>query len=178
MTDFFNDCFKTIQTISIADVIDIICVSVLIYFIYMFMRDRRAGKLAVGVVCLIVLKVVCDMFGMYVMQFILQNVFQVGLIIIAIVFQPELRSVLEKVGGQPLKGLKSIGSQKLDEVSEMINNVSAAAAELSESKTGALIVIERLTRLGDMILTGTVIDAEPSVFLMKNIFPFLEYNNH
>lgn len=170
MADFLNDCIKTIQTISIADVIDIACVSVLIYFIYMFIRDRRAGKLAIGVGLLIIIKLVCDIFGMYVMQFILQNVFQVGLIIIAIVFQPELRSVLEKVGGQPLKGLKSFGGQKFDEVSRMIDKVVKATVELGESKTGALIVVERLTKLGDMILTGTVIDAEPSVFLIKNIF--------
>ncbi len=169
MREFFADCLRTVQNISIPDVIDILCVSVLLYFILIFLRDRRAGRLVVGIVFLIILKAISDFFGMYVMQFILQNVFQVGLIIIAIIFQPELRSALEKVGGQPLNGIRSIG-KKTDDTEKVISSVADAAAELAETKTGALIVIERGTRLGDMVLTGTVIDAEPSKFLIKNIF--------
>ncbi len=103
------------------------------------------------------------------MQFILQNVFRVGLIIIAIIFQPELRAALEKVGGQPLKGIRSIG-KKTGDADGVISSVTDAASELSETKTGALIVIERDTKLGDMVLTGTVIDAEPSSSLIRNIF--------
>ena len=170
MQKFFRDILKTIGTISIPDVIDIACVSVLFYFIYRFLRDRRSGKLVVGVVSLIALKFVSDVFDMYVIQFILQNVFQVGLIAVAIVFQPELRSALEKVGGQPLKSLRSISDTHSEPVDQMIKTVSVAAGELSLSKTGALIVLERSTRLGDLILTGTVIDSEPSVYLIQNIF--------
>ena len=170
MQEFFAGCLRTIQMISIADVIDIIVVSVLIFYIYAFLRDRRAGKLALGVVLLVVLKIICDLTGMYVMQFLLQNVFQVGLIIIAIIFQPELRSVLEKMGGQPIKGIRSIATQKRDDIARVVESVSEAAAGLSETKTGALIVIERDTKLGDLVLTGTVIDAEPSPYLIRNIF--------
>ena len=170
MQEFFAGCLRTIQMISIADVIDIIAVSILIFYIYAFLRDRRAGKLVLGVVLLIILKIICDLSGMYVMQFILQNVFQVGLIIIAIIFQPELRSVLEKMGGQPIKGIRSIAAQKRDDLVRVVESVSEAAAGLSETKTGALIVIERDTKLGDLVLTGTVIDAEPNPFLIRNIF--------
>ncbi len=170
MQEFFAGCLRTIKMISIADVIDIIVVSILIFYIYAFLRDRRAGKLVLGVVLLIALKIICDLTGMYVMQFLLQNVFQVGLIIIAIIFQPELRSVLEKMGGQPIKGIRSIASQKRDDLARVVESVSEAAAGLSETKTGALIVIERDTKLGDLVLTGTVIDAEPSPYLIRNIF--------
>lgn len=170
MREFFSDLLHTVRTISLPDVIDIFCVSILFYFLYKFMRDRRSGKLAVGVSVLVAIKFASELFDMYVIQFILQNVFQVGLIAIAIVFQPELRSALEKMGDQPLKGLKSIGDSHSQPVENMITNVSAAASDLSQSKTGALIVLERHTPLGDLTLTGTVIDAKPSVFLIKNIF--------
>ena len=170
MKEFFGDIFKTVKTISLFDFIDIIFVSVLFYYLYKFLKNRRAGKLAVGVISLIALKLIADLFDMYVIQYILQNVFQIGIIAIIIVFQPELRSALEKVGGQPLKGLKSIGDTRAEPIEKMIGEVSAAAADLGRTKTGALIVIERLTKLGDMILTGTVIDSEPSTFLIKNIF--------
>ncbi len=170
MREFFDGCLRTLKMMSIADVIDIIVVSILAYYIYRFLRDRRAGKLVLGVVLLVALKIVCDLTGMYVMQFILQNVFQVGLIIIAIIFQPELRSVLEKVGGQPIKGFRSFSSQKRNDIRLVIDGVAEAVEGLSETKTGALIVLERDTKLGDLVLTGTVIDAEPSPFLIRNIF--------
>lgn len=155
---------------TVFDFIDIVCVAVLFYFLYRFLRDRRAGRLALGVVVLFVLEFVSKIFDMYLIQFILENIFRVGLIAIAIIFQPELRAALEKVGGQPLKGLKSISDTKSDPVQKMITNVSVAASELSETKTGALIVIERLTRLGELVMTGTVIDSAPSPSLIKNIF--------
>ena len=169
MREFFMDCLRTVRNISIPDVIDILCVTILLYFIVVFLKDKRAGKLVVGIIFLVILKAISDFFGMYVMQFILQNVFRVGLIIIAIIFQPELRAALEKVGGQPLKGIRSIG-KKTDDADGLITSVTDAATELSETKTGALIVIERDTKLGDLVLTGTVIDAEPSSSLIRNIF--------
>jgi diadenylate cyclase len=134
------------------------------------MRDRRSGKLAVGIILLIVLKLVSELFDMYVIQFLLQNIFQVGLIAIAVIFQPELRTALEKVGGQPLKGLRRVGDSNAAPTEKMIENVSDAVFDLSQSKTGALIVFERLTRLGDLILTGTVIDADANELLIKNVF--------
>ena len=169
MAEFFTDIFSTVRSISIFDVIDILCVSILFYFLYKFMRERRSGRLALGIAVLLIIKFASELFDMYLIQFILQNVFQAGLIAVAIIFQPELRSALEKVGASPLR-LRSISDTRTDAVDLMINNIASAAADLSSTKTGALIVIERLTKLGDLILTGTVIDADPSPFLIKNIF--------
>ncbi len=170
MHDFLTDILQTVRTISFPDIIDIACVSVLFYFIYKFMRDRRSGKLAAGVLLLIILQFVSELFDMYVIQFLLDNIFQVGLIALVVVFQPELRSALEKVGGQPLKSLRSIGDSKNEPIRKVIENVATAAQRFSDNKTGALIVFERLTKLGDLIATGTVIDAQPSAFLIRNIF--------
>lgn len=166
-----SDILNIIKNITFVDVIDIAAVSVLFYFMYKFIRERRAGKLALGVVLLFALQVVSSIADMYVLQFLLQNIFQVGIITIVILFQPEIRSVLEKVGATPLMGIKSIGeTRESGAVNAVIEQVTSAVCDLSESKTGALIVFERTTKLGDMILTGTVIDAYPNAFLIKNIF--------
>ncbi len=149
---------------------DILFVSVLFYFGYKFIKERRAGKLALGVVLLFAVHFVSNIFDFYVMQFLMQNVFQVGLITLVILFQPELRSALEKVGAQPLKGLKSIGEKDTTSTEHMIEEVADAVWDMSRSKTGALMVFERTTMLGDLGITGTIIDAEPTSFLIKNIF--------
>ena len=160
-----------IRTISFIDIIDIACVSVLLYYLYRFIRDRRAGMLAIGLVLLFAIRIISQVLEMYALQYILQNIFQVGFITLVILFQPEIRSVLEKVGTTPIKGLKSISEVRgQSSMPAVIDEVVSAAADLSESKTGALIVFERSTKLGDMVLTGTVIDAYPAAFLIKNIF--------
>ena len=171
MPEIVTDILNIIKTISVFDIIDIACVSVLLYFLYKFIRDRRAGKLAVGVLLLIAALVVSNLLDMYLLQYILQNIFQVGIIMLVILFQPEIRSVLEKMGTTPLMGLKSIGESK-DPASgaAVIDEIVSAACDLAATKTGALIVFERSTKLGDMILTGTVIDAYPAAAMIKNIF--------
>lgn len=171
LSDQINDVLNIIKTISFVDVIDIACVSVLLYYLYKFIRDKRAGKLAVGILLLFILQIISELADMYLMQFIMQNIFQIGFITLVILFQPEIRSVLEKVGANPLKSLKSIGEVKDSSyVQTVIDEVVSAVCDMSESKTGALIVFEREIKLGDMILTGTVIDAYPASFLIKNIF--------
>ena len=168
----FSDILDVIKQISFVDVIDIFIVSVLLFYLYKFIVDRRAGKLAMGVLLLIVVRILSSVFDMYLLQYLLQNIFQIGFITLVILFQPELRSMLESVGATPIKGLKSIGGEnRVDSsVQTMIDEVTSAVGDLAETKTGALIVFERTTRLGDMILTGTVIDAYPAAFLIKNIF--------
>ena len=166
-----EDILSIIKAISVLDVIDIICVSVLLYYLYKFIRDRRAGKLAIGVLLLFAAQIITSTLDMYLLQYILHNVFQIGFITLVILFQPEIRSVLEKVGATPIKGFKSLGEPRdAATVQHMIEEVTEAVGDLAESKTGALIVFERTTKLGDMILTGTVIDAYPASFLIKNIF--------
>ena len=171
LTDFSGGILRTITSISFFDIIDIIGVAFLLYYVYKFIRDRRAGKLALGVVFIFVFQILSDVLEMHAMQYILQNVLQVGLITLVVLFQPELRSALEKMGGESLRGIRSIGEQKTaSQVYAAIDSVAAAVTEMSASKTGALIVFERSTKLGDLILTGTVINADPSPFLIKNVF--------
>ena len=160
-----------LRDISFVDVIDILIVSVLFFYVIRFIRDRRAGKLAVGVVFLLGFQIIGEIFNLIAVRFIMQNVFQVGILAIIVVFTPELRSMLENVGVESLKSLKSIGEQKdANTLTAMINDVCEAVCELANDKTGALIVIERSTKLGDVIKTGTIINADVTPFLLKNIF--------
>jgi diadenylate cyclase len=153
------------------DVIDIIIVSVFVYYLIKFIRDRRAGKLALGIAVLLLLQAAGKALNFMALQFIMQNVFQVGLIAVVIVFAPELRTALEKLGGQSLRNLKSITEQKdTQAIISMINDLCEALFDMSKDKTGALVVIERTTKLGDQIKNGTLINADMSPFLLKNIF--------
>ena len=179
MSQFFNtiasqfaSLWSLLKTIRIVDIIDIIIVAVLIYLLYKFIKTRRAAKLAIGVAILLLVFIISDLVHMYALSFLLSNVFQIGLIALVILFQPELRSVLEKVGAQPLKGLKNISENARGsaETTAMISNVCEAVSDMSSTKTGCLIVIERLTKLGDIEKTGTVLTADPNASLIKNIF--------
>lgn len=171
ISERFNHFLTYFTMISIIDVIDIICLAIVLYIAYRFVKERRAGKLVLGIVFLFVFLLICQLLSLKAMRFILTSIFEVGIVLIVIVFQPELRAALEKMGDNSIKGVKSIGERKNNtQTIAMIDEVSNAIFDLAKSKTGAIIVFERNTKLGDLILTGTVINAQVSTFLIKNIF--------
>ena len=159
-------------SIQFFDILDIAIVSVVFYYIFKFVRDRRAGKLAVGILFIIMLLLISDIFNMYALNFLLGNIVQVGIIGIMIVFQSELRFFLEKVGGNSfIAGINKKNDKRIfSDVIKCIDAVVGACSSFSGEMVGALIVFERSTRLGDVIKTGTVIDSEPTEYLIKNIF--------
>ena len=161
-----------IRSIDLLDVLDILIVTVLLYYVYAFIRDRRAGRLAVGVAILAVIMLVSSLIGLSAMSFIMTNIFQIGFVALIVVFQPELRSALEKMGGEPFKSLRSIGENKeaASSFSPYINELCHGVAELAKTKTGALIVIERNTKLGEIIKTGVIVNADLSTFILRNVF--------
>ena len=157
--------------IKLIDILDIAVVSILIYYIIKFIRDRRASKLALGVLMVLIVVIISDILDMRALKFLLSNIVQIGLISLIIIFQPELRSALEKMGGSPFRSIKNAGETKSSQSKHTaINNICEAASELSKEYTGALIVIERSTPLGDIIKTGTVVNADVTVPLLRNIF--------
>lgn len=161
-----------IASIQFFDILDIAIVSVVFYHIFKFVRDRRAGKLAIGILFIIMLLLVSDIFNMYALNFLLSNIVQVGIIGLMIVFQSELRFFLEKVGGNSfIAGINKKNDKRIfSDVIKCIDAVVGACSSFSGEMVGALIVFERSTRLGDVIKTGTVIDSEPTEYLIKNIF--------
>lgn len=168
--DFFNYIYNQFASMEFSDILDILIVSVLFYYITVFIRDRRAGKLAVGIVLLFAVLGISALFKFNVLSFILGNIVQVGLLAVFIIFQPEIRSMLEKVANESFKNLNLRENTDEKETKKSIENLCTAAQELAATKTGALIVIERGTKLGDNIKTGVVVNADINVFLLKNIF--------
>lgn len=169
--DFFQYLLSEMKDVSvIIDIIDIAIVSILIYYFYKFIRDRRAGKLALGVLLFFALLFISGVAKMQALNFLLRNLIQVGLIAIFIVFQPELRSILERLGEQPIKSLNRLTQSAKLKYEEAIDQICEAVTEFSLKHTGALIVFEGETKLGDVISTGTVIDAECTLFLIRNVF--------
>ena len=119
----------------------------------------------------LVLLLLCESLELNAISFLLKNVVQVGLIALLILFQPELRSALETMGAQPLRSIRSLSESKdLARFNSDINTICEAAVELSRSRTGALIVFERETKLGDIIRTGVPVDANLNSYLLRNIF--------
>ena len=168
---FLSNIGETFSQFTVIDAIDIICVAVILYFLYLFIKDRRAGRLALGVLLLLVFLFISELVELHVMGYLLRNIFQVGIISLVIIFQPELRSFLEKVGGSSLKGIRSITELgNADEALKIINEVSLAVSDMSDSKTGALIAFERTTKIGEYAATGTVINSDVNSLLIKNIF--------
>ncbi|MBQ8496883.1 MAG: diadenylate cyclase CdaA [Clostridia bacterium] len=172
MEKFWKTVTFLIAQFDMVDFFDIALVAVLIFYFVKFIRDRRASKLAIGVGFVFGLLLLSEVFEMRAMNFLISNIVQVGVVAILIVFQPELRSALEKVGGSSFKTLKHTMSPKEKERSnsESIENICQAVSELSREYTGALIIIERSTPLGDIIKTGTVVNANIVVAVLKNIF--------
>ena len=164
----------TINQMGVMDVIDILLLTVVFYYIYRFVRDRRAGKLAVGLLLIMGIMACSEIFHMRAIQFVFENFYQVGIIAIIIVFQPELRAALEKMGGAaPLTGRKGLGggeNRDMVALTHAVDNLCEAVCDLSLDKTGALIVLERSTKLGEYIKPGDEINATLSPMLVRNLF--------
>ena len=167
--DFFRYIWNQILSIGFADVVDILIVSILIYCVISFVRQRRAGRLALGIFAILLVMWISDFVGLNALNYILEMLFDVGLIALIVIFQPELRSALEQMGGN-FRNLKNIteGQERRDQ--KVIDELCTAAKELAVSRTGALIVVERNTRLGDEIRTGVEVDAAVNKHLIENIF--------
>ena len=173
---FWENLKNVTVSITPVDGLDILVLTVVIYAIIKWMRETRAEQLVKGIVLLTLAYVIASACGMKSISFLLSKTFDVGLIALLVMFQPELRRALEKVGHTKVAGLGvfQIGSDMSDETAAKWNTaieaICDACEDLSATTTGALIVIERQTRLGEQIDTGTILNAQPSKELFGNIF--------
>ena len=174
IVDSFNDyIIFPLKNITIVNVIDIVILSLLIYMVYKFVRDRHAGRTIIGLGLLLLLYAVSDIFGMVAINSILSNFYTVGIMALVVLFQPELRDVLEEFGATTSMNIKRIRRRHTSDderTLQMVDEISAAAFELSQKGEGALIVIERSGRLRNQMSEGTPIDALVSRQLLCNIF--------
>ncbi len=168
-TDYFSDSFKYLRTMSLADIVDVLIVAVLIYVCIGLIRRTNANRLARGIVLILLALVVSDIARLKMVNSLMRRIVELGLIAIVVIFQPEIRRLLERMGsGKFAYFFGAAGAPATME--SVINQTVLACASMSESRTGALIVFERTSSLNDQIATGTVVNAEVSSELLRNIF--------
>ena len=154
------------------DAVDILLLTFLFTFAFKFLKNRKAGALIVGIVICLVVLILATLFDLPGIKFILSGVFQIGVLAVVIIFQPEIREILEKMGSGSLKSITNLTdrNQKKQLQYKVIDNVCKAVQILSVEKTGALIVIERTTQLDDIIHSGVTLNADVGDSLLRNIF--------
>ncbi len=158
-----------ISTIRITDLIDILIIAFSVYQCARFVRETRAELLVKGIILVLILLQLSRWFNLHTVRYILQNIVQLGFFALLVVFQPELRRGLERIGRS--NAGKILGfSENEETLSETIDIVCTAVGTLSKTKTGALICMQRSTKLGDIVNTGTELNADISYDLLVNIF--------
>ena len=168
---FWNQLLFAIVNISLFDIIDIAIIAFIIYKVLEFLRETRAGQLVRGITLLLLAYLLSAIFQLASLQWLLSKILDYAIIIVAIVFQPELRKLLEKVGRSNISFFsKQSISDDSDRIRSCIDAVCKAAAVMSDKKIGALIVFERETMLGEIANTGTALNSEASYELISNIF--------
>lgn len=151
------------------DVVDILVVAYIIYRVMKLLKDTSAARLAKGIFILVLIMLFASFLRLTMISWLLRNALSVGVFAVVVIFQPELRRLLEQIGKGNLSRML-IPDTDPNVVESMIVATVSACADMSRTKTGALIVFERKERLGEIISTGTRVDAAPSAELIKNIF--------
>ena len=174
MNDFWmtarNMSWNLTHRLGFTDVLDILIVAAILYEVMILMRRTRSSALLKGVVILLIVVAASSLLGLTSLNWLLTTILRNGVIVLLILFQPEIRKALEKVGRSALlsRGKRMAGGQ--DDQERIIREIIQTAMDLSKRKVGALICFERLTGLQEVIDTGTRIDGDISAPLLENIF--------
>jgi len=176
-SDVFNEVKNALLSFNwLSDVLDIILVAFLIYAGIKLIRDTKAIQLAKGFILILILFAIVKLLHMEVSSYIFSMIFSNLLLVLVVIFSPEIRHVLESVGRSSVSKINPFSLTNNESIIRnekaniMINSVCKACSEMSDKKIGALIVFERETLLGDIIETGTTVDAELSPEMIGNIF--------
>ena len=164
--DFVYPLIDLITHIKITDIIDILIIAYLTYKLYELMKETRAEQLVKGIFIIFIALRISEILNLRTFHWILSNTMTVGLMAIIVVFQPELRRILEQLGRTNIISKNNSISKE----SDTINEVVQASLSLSRQKIGALIVFERKTGINEIIQTGTNLNADVSRELLINIF--------
>ncbi|MBQ5340470.1 MAG: diadenylate cyclase CdaA, partial [Oscillospiraceae bacterium] len=177
MLNFFKQVQEAViamaNTFSWRDALDILLVAYLIYKLVGMLAHTRTGALVKGMIVLAAAYAVSTALQLKTIKFVIDYLFRYGLVVLVVIFQPELRSMLERVGrarfGRSLFTIR-LDEQNINSLQSAYEMICSAAADMSRTMTGALIVFEKETPLTEIIATGSVIDAEISEELIENIF--------
>lgn len=171
MQEFISYIMYYKQFIRIMDIIDILIVAYAIYKLIKLVRETRAAQLIKGIILLLVAMQLSSLFNLYMVNYVLKNAMQVGVIAIFVVFQPELRRALEKMGRSKFSKVLSFDDDDIEEKnSHTVDQLCQAVKNLSDNRIGALMILERTTKIGDIIRTGVTLNSEVSAELLINIF--------
>ena len=168
--NMFVQIFYALKDIRVADIIDILLIAYVLYKGIDLFQKSRAGQLLKGILILLAVSALAQWLDLVSVKWVLNKFINSVIIIIAIIFQPELRRALERVGRGQLIGGGHTFNDGRDNTLRCIDAVCKSCASMQEEKIGALIVFERSTLLGEIIDTGTMIDADSSAQLISNIF--------
>ncbi len=165
MGEVWSILIQNIRLIRVRDFLDILIVACVIYGGFRLVKETRAVQIVKGIVALVIAAEVADWMDLNAISYLLSSTLQVGVLAIIIMFQPEIRRALEKIGTTTGQFFSST-----DEIEELSDAVCEAAEYMAERKIGALIILERMTKLGDIMKSGTMLDARISSQLLINIF--------
>lgn len=174
--EFFQKIFSLFAAFTFSDFLDILFVALLIYGVIRIIRETRAFQLIKGIIILSLVYFFVSLFNMESSTYILKTLFSSGLVIVIVLFTPEIRHALEQIGKTSMVNLgffKLINTevQNANERRELLIEATCrACSQMSDKKIGALIVFEKDVLLGEIIRTGQVLDSEPSSQLIENIF--------
>ena len=169
LKSLFHTIAYSIPNIGFTDILDILVVTVVIYYLIGKLRATNAFRVVKGIFVILIVTFLTGIFQLNSVNFVLNKILELGFIALVIVFQPELRRLLEKVGSKRISEI--LGSRdKRTETETTIESVVNACEILSRDRIGALIVFERDTLLGNYLKSGTVLDAEVSSQLLRSIF--------
>lgn len=175
--EFFENLWSILKTIQLRDIIDILAIALLIFGIFRLIRETRAVQLLKGILLLLLIYFLASTFSLVMLSSLLRVFFEASVVIIAIIFQPEIRKALEQMGRNNTwrRYFSALTKPKIDDkwqnaVKKSIVDAADTSVLFSRSRTGALIVFERESMLSDIAATGTVVNAETSVALFGNIF--------
>ncbi|MBE6984422.1 MAG: TIGR00159 family protein [Ruminococcaceae bacterium] len=167
--DFFRDSIDMIPTLKIMDIIDIVVVAFFIYAMIMMIQTTGAARIAKSIMIVLFLAALTELLNMYLLNYILDKILEIGLIALVVIFQPELRRMLEKLGGRSFREFLTMKEEERD-IDRVITQTVAACEIMSKERTGALIVFENKDSLIDYVKNGTQLDARVSSELLRNIF--------
>lgn len=178
MAEFFKELFdgmlKLILSVQWYDIADIIFVAFLLYYCIKLLRQTRAFNLIKGIVFVGVIYLLVSTFDMSASTFIFNNLFRDIVLVIILLFQPEIRHTIESFGRGNFKFVSFFSSRSSDyqndEKRTCASNIAKAAVNMGEKKIGALMVLEGRTPLGEIVATGSALDAAVTTPMLENIF--------
>ena len=169
LLEYFDEFFRLLRTMQPADIADILLVTFLVYKGIQLVRATSTARIAKAVVFLLLLAWATELLELHVLNFLLARVLELGLIALVVLFQPELRRMLDHLGSMRFQKLFGIHRDEQVMVPVITQTVAACEA-MSREKVGALIVFERESPMDEFMRTGTTLDAQVSEQLIRNIF--------